>query len=49
VAISTDAHTTETLDYMRYGVDVARRGWLGPSDVINTRGLADLRKLLKRK
>lgn len=26
----------------------ARRGWLGPDDVLNTRGLAALRKLLKR-
>lgn len=30
------------------GVDQARRGWLEPSDVISTRPLSELRKLLKR-
>ena len=29
--ISTDAHTTTTLQFMRYGVQMARRGWTGPS------------------
>ncbi len=49
VAISTDAHSTDDLALMRFGIGQARRGWLEPADVINTRGLADLRKLLKRK
>lgn len=48
VAISTDAHTTATLDYMRFGVGQARRGWLEPDDVLNTRSLENLKKLLKR-
>ena len=48
VAISTDAHTTAALGYMRFGVDQARRGWLEAADVINTRSLGELRKLLKR-
>ncbi len=47
VAISTDAHSTAGLGYMRFGVDQARRGWLEVGDVINTRPLADLRKLLR--
>ena len=34
--ISTDAHWTQHLDFMRYGVITARRGWLGPSDILNT-------------
>jgi DNA polymerase (family X) len=33
---------------MRFGIDQARRGWLTANDVINTRSLADLRKLLRR-
>jgi DNA polymerase (family 10) len=33
---------------MRYGVDQARRGWLEADDVINTRPLDKLKKLLKR-
>lgn len=48
VVISTDAHSTGNLDYMRFGIDQARRGWLEPDDVLNTRKLHDLRKLLKR-
>jgi DNA polymerase (family 10) len=48
VAIATDAHNTHTLDYMRYGVDQARRGWLTKDDVINTRSLPELRELLQR-
>jgi DNA polymerase (family 10) len=48
LAISTDAHTTTSLDYIRYGIDQARRGWLEPDDVINTRSWGELRKLLKR-
>jgi DNA polymerase (family 10) len=35
VAINTDAHTIAQLDYMRFGVSVARRGWLTPGDVLN--------------
>ncbi|WP_026608162.1 DNA polymerase/3'-5' exonuclease PolX [Methylocapsa acidiphila] len=48
VAISTDARSTAELDDMRYGVDQARRGWLEPSDVINTRPLPEVKKLLAR-
>jgi len=48
IAISTDAHTAATLDYMRFGIGQARRGWLEPGDVLNTRGLGELRKLLRR-
>jgi len=36
VAINTDAHTIGQLDYMRFGVSVARRGWLTPGDILNT-------------
>jgi DNA polymerase (family 10) len=35
-AISTDAHHPKQLEYMRYGVLTARRGWLGPDDILNT-------------
>ncbi len=49
LAISTDAHSIADLDFIRYGIDQARRGWLETDDVINTRSLEQLRKLLKRK
>jgi len=48
IAISTDAHSVNAFAYMRYGVDQARRAWLTAADVINTRPLTELRKLLKR-
>jgi DNA polymerase (family 10) len=48
VAISTDAHDTAHLDFMRFGINQARRGWLEAEDVINTRPLKELLKLLKR-
>jgi DNA polymerase (family 10) len=48
VAISTDAHTTVGLETIRFGIEQARRGWLEPDDVLNTRSLRKLRKLLKR-
>lgn len=35
-AISTDAHQIHHLDLMRFGVAVARRGWLEKNDIINT-------------
>ncbi len=47
LAISTDAHTVAALDYMRFGVDQARRGWLEPADVLNTHSLSALKKLLR--
>ena len=48
VAISTDAHRVSELRYLRYGVDQARRGWLEPEDVLNTRPWQELRELLDR-
>lgn len=48
IVISTDAHSINAFQYMRFGVDQARRGWLTAGDVINTRSLPELRKLLKR-
>ncbi len=46
VSINTDAHSISDLNFIHFGVDQARRGWLEPSDVINTRGLSDLLNLL---
>ncbi len=35
VTISTDSHTTRNLTYMKYGVGMARRGWIERKDVLN--------------
>lgn len=48
VVISTDAHSLADLDFMRFGVYQARRGWLEAKDVINTLSWKQLRKMLKR-
>lgn len=35
IAINTDAHAAEHLRFLRYGLDVARRGWATKGDVVN--------------
>jgi DNA polymerase (family 10) len=44
--ISTDAHHPQHLLNMRYGVTMARRGWLEAADVVNTLPLREFRKQL---
>ena len=48
LAISTDAHSVDAYECIRFGIDQARRGWLTADDVLNTRPLAELRKILRR-
>ena len=49
IVINPDAHSTGELELFRFGVDVARRGWLTKDDVFNTRGLKEVVKELKRR
>lgn len=49
VAISTDSHNKMQMENIRFGVYTARRGWLEKKDIINTRPLNDLLKILQRK
>ena len=46
IAISTDAHSVRDLALMKYGIGQARRGWIEKEDVINTKSLQELKKLL---
>lgn len=48
LAIGTDSHIIDQLDFMKLGVAVARRGWLGKKDVINTLSLRELLKTIKK-
>ena len=48
IAISTDAHSVSNLNFMRFGIGQARRGWLEAADVLNTRTWKQLRKFLNR-
>ncbi|MFF4607587.1 DNA polymerase/3'-5' exonuclease PolX [Streptomyces sp. NPDC001339] len=47
-AVNTDAHAPLHLDYLRYGVGIAQRGWLTADEVINTWPLPRLRRFLRK-
>jgi DNA polymerase (family 10) len=47
LVINPDAHSTGDIAYYRFGVDVARRGWLEKADVFNTRTAAEVAKALE--
>lgn len=42
LSIDSDAHRTDELEYVRWGVSQARRAWVTPDDVLNTRDRAAL-------
>jgi DNA polymerase (family 10) len=48
LVISTDSHSPRNLEFMRYGVFTARRGWAEAKDVINTYPLQELLGALNR-
>ncbi len=48
ISINSDAHSRLDFAHLRYGVGQARRGWLEKNDVLNTRSLSALRRLLDR-
>jgi DNA polymerase (family 10) len=45
-AIDTDAHNTDQLSFMRYGLGTARRGWLGRERILNALPLDKLEMFL---
>jgi DNA polymerase (family 10) len=47
--INCDAHRLEAVEYLRLGAQLARKGWITSTDVINTRSLPDLHQLLRQK
>jgi DNA polymerase/3'-5' exonuclease PolX len=49
IVISTDAHSTDGMHVMRFGIKQARRGGLTRDDVANTRDWSEMRKLLKKR
>lgn len=48
VAISTDSHSIHHLNNIEYGIHTARRGWLEKKDVLNTRTLVELTRILTK-
>jgi DNA polymerase (family X) len=49
LVVSTDAHSATALGGLRWAVTIARRAWLTPGDVLNTRTVDDLRASLRRR
>lgn len=46
-AINPDAHRTSQLDYLWFGVRLARKGWLTRDDIVNTRTRAEIEELFQ--
>src|SRR3989338_1052521 len=46
-SVSTDSHAVQNLDFMKYGVGQARRGWLERKDVVNTYSLSQFKKVVR--
>jgi len=44
--LGTDSHSINHLDFMRFGIATARRGWLEKKDILNTYSLKDIEKIL---
>jgi DNA polymerase (family 10) len=45
--ISVDAHSTGALNNIKYGVGIARRGWVGKGEVLNTLGVKAFLKAVR--
>jgi DNA polymerase (family X) len=48
IVVNSDAHSVRNLELMRFGIATARRAWLTPEHVANTRSWAELQPLRKR-
>jgi DNA polymerase (family 10) len=48
LVVSSDAHFLPALDWVQWGIRMARRGWATREDILNTRTLAELKPLLRR-
>lgn len=44
--LGTDSHSTNHLEFMKFGIATARRGWLEKKDILNTYSLKDIEKML---
>lgn len=48
-AISSDAHSEKQLEYMHFGVSLARRAWIPPERIVNTWDVEKLLQWVKKK
>jgi len=47
ISINSDAHRTADFSQLRFGIAQARRAWLEPPNVLNTRSLSGLKSFLR--
>jgi len=45
-SVGTDAHHIDSMDNMKWGISVAKRGWARKEDIINTLNLTDFEKII---
>ena len=48
IAVNPDAHHTDGLADMKYGLNIARKGWLEARDIVNSMGLEEITAFLAR-
>lgn len=48
IAISPDAHSVNELDLARLSLPIAKKGWLERGDVLNAKGIGEIKALLSR-
>lgn len=48
LSLNSDSHSILDFGNLRFGIGHARRGWLEKADLLNTRPLSELRRLLKQ-
>ena len=41
-SINTDAHTVDSFEFMKFGIGIARRGWLEKKDILNCKEIKDI-------
>ncbi|MBN1861125.1 MAG: DNA polymerase/3'-5' exonuclease PolX [Candidatus Thermoplasmatota archaeon] len=44
--LGSDSHSINHLDFMRFGIATARRGWLEKKDILNTMSVKDIEKIV---
>jgi DNA polymerase (family 10) len=49
ISIGADAHSTAGIGNVEYGVGMARKGWLGPDDILNARTVEDFTAYARRR
>ena len=49
ISIGADAHSVAGLSYADYGINMARKGWLGPGDILNSRPVGEFVAYARRR